>query len=157
NPEDKSDTIIPYNNRITTIHPGAAEGKLLGGNFTLVTGLCGSPYLPDFKDAILFLEDINENMSRLDRMFCQLKNSGILSSIKCFVFGHCTDCKPIADEYTSLTLYQMLEDYIKPLGIPAYSGARIGHIRDQFILPIGVSVRMDADKGTIELLETALS
>lgn len=157
NPEDKSDTLIRYNNRVTTLHPGTAEGKLLGGNLTLVTGLCGSPYLPDFKDAVLFLEEVGESMSRIDRMLCQLKNSGILSVIKGFVFGHCTDCNPIRDEYSSLTLDQMFEDYIKPLGIPAYFGARIGHIRDQFILPVGARVRMDANKGTLELLETALS
>ncbi|SFS54564.1 S66 peptidase family protein [Sphingobacterium wenxiniae] len=156
NPEDTADTIIPYNNRITTIHKGTAEGTLLGGNFTLITGLCGSEYLPDFKDAILFIEEIGENMSRLDRMFCQLKNTGILSSIKGFVFGHCTDCNPIPGEYSSLNLHQLFTDYIKPLGIPAFSGARIGHIRDQFILPVGVQVRMNADEGTIELLEQAL-
>lgn len=155
NPEDAADNFIRYNNRIQTINPGVVEGRLIGGNLTLLTGLCGSEYLPDFKDAILFLEEVGEGMERMDRMFCQLKNSGILAQIKGFVFGHCTDCTP-ASGYGSLTMQQLLQDYIKPLGIPAFSGARIGHISNQFILPVGVQVRMDARQGSMVLLEKAL-
>ncbi|MFD1770906.1 S66 peptidase family protein [Sphingobacterium suaedae] len=155
NPPAVADNFIRYNDRIRTLHPGVAEGVLLGGNLTLLSGLCGSPYLPDFKGAILFLEEVDEDTARLDRMFCQLKNAGILADVKGIIFGNCTNCKP-AHGYGSLTLDQLLEDYIKPLHVPAYTGARIGHINNQFILPIGVRVRMDADKGTIDLLEKAL-
>lgn len=155
NPDDKGDRIVQYKERITTWHPGQAEGILLGGNMTVLTGLCGSPYLPDFKNAILFLEEVDEDTARVDRMFCQLKLSGILSEIKGFVFGKCTGCGP-SGGYGSLTFEQLLKDYIQPLGIPAYSGAMIGHIADQFILPVGAKVKIDADKGTIELLQAAL-
>lgn len=156
NPIDKGDNFIQYKERITTLTSGQAEGILLGGNLTLISGLCGSDYLPDFKNAILFLEEIDENIERVDRMFCQLKLSGILDQIKGFVFGKCTDCSPTAG-YGSLTFEQVLNDYIKPLGIPAYSGAMIGHIANQFILPVGAQVRIDADQGTITLLEKVLS
>lgn len=155
NPTDKGDNLIMYDNRIQTLHEGVAEGRLIGGNLTLIAGLCGSDFLPDFKDAILFVEEVEEGIERVDRMFCQLKNAGILSRIKGFIFGHCTDCKP-SGGYGSLSLQNVLADYIKPLGIPAYSGARIGHISNQFILPVGARVRMDAQKGTIQLLEQAL-
>jgi len=155
NPVNKGESIVQYKDRISTINPGIVEGKLLGGNLTLISGLCGSPYLPDFKDSILFLEEINESPEKVDRMFCQLMNAGILKQIKGFVFGKCTDCSPSAG-YGSLNLDQILRDYIKPLGIPSYSGAVIGHIDNQFLLPVGVKVRMDADKGTIEFLEKAL-
>lgn len=155
NPLDKGDNLIPYNDRITTIRPGIVEGRLIGGNMTLISGLCGSDFLPDFKEAILFLEEVDENIDRVDRMFCQLKNAGILGQIKGFIFGNCTGCKP-ASGYGSLSFQDLFNDYIKPLGIPAYTGARIGHISNQFILPVGVQARMDADKGTIELLEQAL-
>lgn len=151
----KADNIIQYKERITTLQSGQAEGILLGGNLTLISGLCGSEYLPHFKNAILFLEEVDENIERVDRMFCQLKLTGILHQIKGFVFGKCTDCGPAAG-YGSLTLEQVLNDYIKPLGIPAYSGAMIGHIADQFILPVGAKVRIDAEKGTITLLEQVL-
>lgn len=155
NPVKLDNTIVQYKDRISTINPGTAEGVLIGGNLTLLTGLCGSPYLPDFKNAILFVEEVEEKSGRMDRMFCQLLNSGILSQIKGFIFGKCTNCGP-SSGYGSLTVEQILQDYIKPLGIPAYSGAMIGHISDQFLLPVGIRVRMDASEGKIEFLETAL-
>ncbi|UIR56574.1 LD-carboxypeptidase [Sphingobacterium sp. SRCM116780] len=155
NPTDKGDNFIQYKERITTLKSGQAEGTLLGGNLTLISGLCGSDYLPDFTNAILFLEEVDENIERVDRMFCQLKLAGILDQIKGFIFGKCTDCGPTAG-YGSLTLEQVLNEYIRPLEIPAYSGAMIGHIANQFILPVGAKVRMDADKGTITLLDKVL-
>ncbi|MCI0921366.1 S66 peptidase family protein [Sphingobacterium rhinopitheci] len=155
NPVKAENQIIQYKDRIQTITPGIVEGTILGGNLTLLTGLCGSPYLPDFKDAILFIEEIGEKSDRMDRMFCQLMNAGILAQIKGFIFGKCTDCGP-EQAYGAFTLDQMLNDYIKPLGIPAYSGAMIGHISDQFLIPVGVRVRMDASLGKIEYLEKSL-
>lgn len=155
NPRKSENSIVQYKDRIQTITPGIVEGVILGGNLTLLTGLCGTPYLPDFKDTILFVEEIGEKSDRMDRMFCQLMNSGILSQIKGFIFGKCTNCEPTAG-YGALTLNQMLNDYIKPLGIPAYTGAVIGHIPDQFVMPVGVRARMDATKGTIEYLEKSL-
>src|SRR5690606_41435350 len=70
-----------------------SEGKLLGGNLTVLTGLAGSPYYPDFTDSILFLEDIGEEPYRIDRMFSQLALSGALQRINGFVFGRCSDCE----------------------------------------------------------------
>lgn len=155
NPTKAENQIVQFKDRIQTIHPGIVEGIILGGNMTLLTGLCGTPYLPDFKDSILFIEEIDEKSDRMDRMFCQLMNAGILAQIKGFIFGKCTNCGP-SGGYGSLTLDQMLHDYIKPLGIPAYSGAMIGHISDQFLIPVGVRVRMDASIGKIEYLEKSL-
>ncbi|MCA5004603.1 S66 peptidase family protein [Sphingobacterium bovistauri] len=155
NPTKSDSQIIQYKDRIQTITPGIAEGTIIGGNLTLLSGLCGTPYLPDFKGAILFLEEIDEKSERLDRMFCQLMNAGILSQISGFIFGKCSNCGPTGG-YGSLTLEQMLNDYIKPLGIPAFSGAMIGHISDQFLMPVGVKARMDASTGKIEYLEKSL-
>jgi muramoyltetrapeptide carboxypeptidase len=155
NPKLKGENIVQTKDRITTISPGVVEGVLLGGNMTVLTGLCGTPYLPDFKDKILFIEEVDEDMERVDRMFCQLKNAGVLAVIRGFVFGKCTNCKP-SGGYGSVTLDQLFNDYIKPLNVPAYSGAIIGHIAEQFILPVGVKVRMDASQGIITLLEAAL-
>lgn len=146
NPLNKGDDLIPRQNRIQTISPGIAKGKLLGGNLTVLTTISGSPYYPDFSDSILFLEDVSEEPYRIERMLCQLKLNGTLGKIKGFIFGKCTDCAPNGG-YGSLTLDEILNDYIKPLDIPAYQGALIGHIREQFILPVGAQITMDADKG----------
>ncbi|PPL03763.1 S66 peptidase family protein [Parapedobacter indicus] len=135
-----------------TITGGTAEGRLFGGNLTVLTGIAGSAYFPDFEDGILFLEEIGEEPYRIDRMFSQLALTGALRKIKGFVFGQCTDCRS-KNPANSLTVEQILYDYIRPLGIPAFQGARIGHIDEQFILPIGARVRIDATQGSIHIVE----
>jgi muramoyltetrapeptide carboxypeptidase len=148
---EAGDELVPRRNRTRTLVPGQARGRLLGGNLTVLTALAGSPYLPDFDGAILFLEDVSEAPYRVDRMLTTLRLMGVLDRIAGFVFGECTDCDP-GDGYGSLTLSQILDDFIVPLGIPAYTGAMIGHIREQFILPVGGEVELDADAGTLRLL-----
>jgi muramoyltetrapeptide carboxypeptidase len=148
----KGDDLVIKQNRIQTLSPGVAEGIIVGGNLTVLTALAGSPYLPDFQDKILFLEDVEEGPYRIDRMMSTLQLMGALDRIKGFIFGQCTDCEP-SGGYGSLTLHQILEDFIVPLSIPAYRGAMIGHIPKQFIVPIGAKVKMDAGKGMFELTE----
>lgn len=148
---DPGDDLIARKNRTRTIRGGKARGALVGGNLTVLTGLAGSPYMPDFKGRILFLEDIGEAPYRIDRMFSTLKLIGALDQIAGFVFGQCTDCDP-GDGYGSLTLDQIFDDYITPLKIPAYRGAMIGHIREQFILPVGGEVELDADAGSFRMV-----
>lgn len=153
NIHDESDELVVKSNRIQTIKAGKVTGKILGGNLSVLTAISGSPYYPDFKDAILFIEDVGEDPYKMDRMMSTLKLNGTLEKIKGFVFGQCSDCEP-GGGYGSLTLDQVLDDYVLPLNIPAYSGAMIGHISKQFIIPVGAKVAMDADKGTISLLES---
>jgi muramoyltetrapeptide carboxypeptidase len=108
------------------------------------------------------VEEVREEIYRVDRLLTQLKLAGILEQIAGFVFGQCTDCDRLTKENAqkdgeeSLTLAQVLRDHIQPLGIPAYSGSMIGHIKNKFTLPIGVEVEIDATKGTIQLLESAV-
>ena len=152
NKQDAGDELVPRRNRTATITGGKAQGELVGGNLTVLTALAGSPYLPDFRGRILFLEDVSEAPYRIDRMFSTLKLMGALDGIAGFIFGECTDCDP-GDGYGSLTIDEILDDYIRPLKIPAYRGAMIGHIREQFIVPVGGRVEMDADAGTLRMLE----
>ncbi|MGA0103213.1 MAG: LD-carboxypeptidase, partial [Steroidobacteraceae bacterium] len=102
------------------------------------------------------LEDVNEAVYRVDRMFTELKLAGILDRIAGFVFGRCTDCDPDSS-YGSLTLEEVLKEHILPLGIPAFSGSMIGHISEQFTLPIGVDVEIEAETGNIRLLQPAVA
>ncbi|QNL48325.1 LD-carboxypeptidase [Olivibacter sp. SDN3] len=150
NPLLKKDDLIPRENRIQTINPGKVSGKLLGGNLTVLTGISGSKYFPDFENTILFLEDVAEEPYRIERMLCQLKLNGTLDQIKGFIFGKCTNCSP-SGGYGSLTLDEILDDYIRPLNVPAYQGALIGHISEQFILPVGAPIRLNADNGTFSV------
>ncbi len=155
NPVDEEDLLAPRRFRTRTIHPGSARGKLVGGNLTVLTSIIGSEYLPDWKGHILFLEDIGEAVYRVDRMLTQLKLAGVLDNISGFVFGYCTDCK--ADSgYSSFTLNEVLDQHIKPLGIPAWTGSMIGHIDKKFTMPIGVEAKINAEAGEMQLLESAV-
>lgn len=156
NPRDTEQTIVPQQHRTRTITPGKARGRLLGGNLTVFTAILGSPYVPDFTDAILFLEDVQEAPYRIDRMLVQLKLAGILERVKGFVWGTCTQCTP-GEGFGSLTIPDVLDDHVRPLGVPAYYGAMFGHIDRQFTLPVGVEVELDADAGTIRMLEPAVT
>ncbi|MDP5459467.1 LD-carboxypeptidase [Alishewanella sp. SMS8] len=152
NEQESKGELVNRENRTRVITLGKAQGELMGGNLTVLTSLAGTPYLPDFQDKILFLEDIEEQPYRIDRMMSTLKLMGALDKIKGFVFGDCNRCTP-GNGWGSLTLDEIFADFIKPLGIPAYRGAMIGHIPKQFILPVGAKVEMDANAGTLRLLE----
>jgi muramoyltetrapeptide carboxypeptidase len=156
NAADPTDRLTPREHRVQTIFPGETSGVLLGGCLSIVSTILGTPYVPSWKDAILFVEDVNEEIYRIDRMLTHLKLAGVLDQARGFIFGRCTDCGP-GQGYGALTLEQVLDDHIKPLGIPAWYGSMIGHIPMKFTIPVGVPARIDAVEGTIALLEPAVS
>jgi muramoyltetrapeptide carboxypeptidase len=127
----------------------------LGGNLTVLSHLLGSKYVPDWKGSILFLEDVYEDVYRMDRMITQLKLTGALDDMAGFVFGKCTKCDT-SETYGSLTLEDLWDDHIRPLRKPAYSGAMIGHISHKFTIPVGIEAEINADTGTIKLLQGAV-
>lgn len=150
NPTQKGDNLTQTADRITTITTGKAEGIFLGGNLTVLASLIGTPYLPNFNNSILFLEEVNEEIYRIDRLFCQLKLSGILSNLRGVVLGKFTNCGH-GNRFSSLTLEEIFTHYIAPLNIPAFSGTMIGHINNKFTVPVGHIVKIDAEKGSIEV------
>lgn len=155
NPVNLGDNLAQTQDRVQTITGGTTRGRLAGGNLSVLCGIVGSAYLPDWKDHILFVEDDGEKIYRIDRMLTQLQLAGILKTVTGFIFGKCTKCEP-GDDYGSLTLEEVLKDHIKPLGVPAWYGAMIGHIENKFTIPIGIEAEIDADQGTIRMLEPAV-
>ncbi|GAB3558576.1 S66 peptidase family protein [Spirosoma fluminis] len=156
NPAKKEDTLAQTKDRITTIRPGTARGQLAGGNLTVLCHLIGSPFLPDWKGKILFVEDTHEDVYSVDRMITHLKLAGVLNQVAGIVIGKCTSCEPGSGGYGSLTLEDVLTEHIGPLNVPAFAGSMIGHIADKFTVPLGISAEIDADRGTIRLLERAV-
>jgi muramoyltetrapeptide carboxypeptidase len=128
---------------------GRAEGPLIGGNLALLAALCGTPVAPHAHGAILFIEDIAEPAYRIDRAWTQLLLAGVLDGVAGILIGHFTEC----DDDTP----QLLRELAAPLGVPVLAGLPIGHEDDNWTLPLGVRARMDADRGTVELLEGAVS
>jgi len=156
NPLTKPDGTPNNFHKITTINSGTAQGRLIGGNLTAITSLLGSDFLPDWEGKILFLEEVNEKIYRIDRLLTQLKLAGVLDKVSGVIIGKCIQCEP-SKITQSLSLEEVFLDRFKPIDVPVYSGAMIGHIERIFTLPIGVNVRMNADVGSIELLEPAVS
>ncbi len=156
NPTDRGDNLTQVENRIWTISQGSARGRLVGGNLTVLASIVGSEYLPAWDDHILFLEDVGEDVYRIDRMLTQLKLAGVLDRLSGFVFGRCSRCEPDS-AYSSFTLKEVLADHVAPLGIPAFYGSMIGHIRDKFTVPIGVMAEIEATAGRIKLTEPAVA
>ncbi len=153
--EIDEDDLTVVENRVQTLRPGTARGRLLGGNLTVLASLVGSDYLPDWDGCILFIEDVEEAPYRIDRMLTQLGLAGILRQARAVVWGSCTDCRPGAG-FGSLTVTEVLHDHLLPLGVPAWAGAMIGHIDRQFTLPVGLEVEVDATAGTIRMVESAV-
>jgi muramoyltetrapeptide carboxypeptidase len=137
------------------LNGGKASGELAGGNLTVLSGLIGSSFLPDWKNKILFLEEAKEEPYSIDRMLTQLKLAGVLNSISGFIFGKCARCEA-EEPHKAFTFQEVLEQHIKPLGIPAFYGAMIGHIENKLTVPVGIKATMNAEKGTLILDENAV-
>lgn len=139
-----------------TVHGGSATGPLIGGNLSLVAALAGTPYAADFRNAILFLEEVNEAPYRIDRWMTQLDLALGFKKAAALMIGICDECGP-EHEDVSLTLDQTFDIHLQPLSIPAVTGYSIGHIRNQFTIPMGVKATLDTERQTVTLLEAAVS
>jgi muramoyltetrapeptide carboxypeptidase len=150
------DVLVPQRDRVVTISGGVAEGTLAGGNLTLLQCLIGSPYFPDLDGAILVLEDVNEDLYRIDRMLAHLRMVGALARLRAVAIGRFTGLRRHMND-GALGVDDVLAHYCRPLGVPTAYGLPFGHIDDQWTLPLGVRARFDADAGALELLEPAVS
>ncbi|MBL8310320.1 MAG: LD-carboxypeptidase [Burkholderiales bacterium] len=139
-----------------TINGGSAEGVLLGGNLSVLASLVGTPYLPDVPRMLLFLEEISESPYRIDRMLTQLQQAGVLSQAAAVLMGIFVKCD-IAPGDDSLPLQQALSDHFSSRPVPATYGLSFGHVASQWVLPVGIRGRFDADARTLTLLESAVT
>lgn len=137
---------------LATVRGGVAEGLLVGGNLSVLCAMLGTPFAPDVRGRVLFLEDIGEQPYRVDRMLTSLHHAGWFRGAAAVVLGAFTDSRPGRD---GVTVDEVLRERFSPLGIPVLSGLSAGHIDDNLELPFGTRVRVDADRGTLTFLEPA--
>lgn len=140
-----------------TIRAGRARGRLAGGNLSLISSLVGTPYHPDLDGAILVIEDTNEGLYRIDRMLTQLSLAGELSGLSGIAFGYCTQCdadESPGDARQSRTLDDVLLEFADALGIPCIAGIPMGHVDDQWTIPLGAVATLDADSLTLTVEES---
>ena len=153
---DPAGVLVPKENRILPIRPGLAEGPLLGGNLSLLQCLVGTAHLPQLDGAILFLEDVGEDLYRVDRMLAHLRAAGVLGRLAGVAVGRFTELRRHMSD-GAFGFDEILATYFEPLGVPVAFGFPIGHIDDQWTLPLGVRARLDAGAGELELLEPAVA
>jgi muramoyltetrapeptide carboxypeptidase len=155
NPEKEDDELVARQYRTVTLTPGQARGRLVGGNLTLVCSLMGTPWEIDTDGAILLLEDVEEELYRIDRMLTQLAQGGKLAKVAGVAFGACTDCPP--GDGPTFSLEEILGQYLGTLGVPAMAGLDFGHREKMLTLPIGLEATLDATAGTLAFDQAAVS
>lgn len=127
----------------------AVEGPLLGGCLSLLTATLGTPFAPDLAGSILFWEDVNEPLYRIDRMLNQLALSGSLSRITGMVIGKLE----LADEESGgLDLVGVVQEIADRPAWPVASGCPSGHCRPNMTLPLGLTARLDPHRNELQLV-----
>ncbi len=142
------------------VRPGRARGPLTGGNLTLISTTLGTPYEIQTDGRILFLEDVGEEPYSIDRMLTHLRLAGKFRGIRGLIFGECAACRPREFQpgfESTFSTGEVVENILGRLDVPVLTGLVIGHTDDQLTLPLGVEAELDADAGTLTILESALA
>ncbi len=134
----------PQDYPLATVEPGVAHGRLLGGNLSMIAATMGTPYEIDAEGIILFIEDINEPLYRIDRLLTHLRLAGTLARLRGVICGDVAGVDAAA-------LERLLKQTFEPLRIPVLSGWRSGHCDPNLTLPMGALVRLDAGRQELVL------
>jgi muramoyltetrapeptide carboxypeptidase len=126
-----------------TLRTGCAAGPVCGGNLTTLSHLLGTPYAPDFRRHILFLEDCGEAPYRIDRMLTQMKLAGCFENLMGLLLGSFEDCGP------AQAVHAVVEDVLGDAGFPILAGLNAGHREPNRTLPFGIPARLDAERRTL--------
>ena len=128
---------LPVSERRPT--PFHARGILWGGNLSVLVSLCGTPWMPQVRGGILFLEDVNEHPYRIERMLTQLLHAGVLQAQKAIVLGQFTQYRTVAHDkgFKLQTVVDWLRSRVKT---PLFTGLPFGHVPTKVCLPVGQRV-----------------
>jgi muramoyltetrapeptide carboxypeptidase len=127
------------------ISPVSSRGTLLGGNLTMLTHLIGTPYEPDWDQALLFLEDCGEDPYRVDRLFMHLRLRGCLDRVSAILLGKFTGSD---NKEFPLSLVKKI---IGNSTIPVWTGLPVGHGNRNIPLPVGAPAFIDAERGLLSV------
>jgi len=137
---------------LVALHPGRAEGRLVGGCLSLIVCSLGTPYQLETAGNILYLEDVGEKLYSIDRMLTHLRLAGLLRDVRGIVFG------PLKDAHDLPTvIMDLLLDLLADLKVPILFGFPSGHTEDSWTIPFGVRVTLDADRPALIFEEGALA
>jgi muramoyltetrapeptide carboxypeptidase len=128
--------------------PGATfdikKSMLWGGNLTVLSSLLGSPYFPQVRKGLLFLEDVAEHPYRIERMLTQLLHAGVLGQQRAIILGQFTDFKLVPHDrgYKLATVVDWLRSQLK---IPVLTNLPFGHVATKVLLPVGTQAQLLVD------------
>lgn len=144
---------------IRILKGGRAEGALIGGNLSLLCATLGTPFQPDFRDAILFFEDVSEEPYRVDRMLTHLLNAGLLQRVAGVAAGIHAGCAKEPSgrrgEHRQ-SMADVLEERLGLLKVPVVAGLPFGHVPLNATLPVGLKATLDAERGDLIINEPAV-
>lgn len=147
----KGDTLVhPSDWPLTPLHGGQAQGRLTGGNLTMIGASLGTPWAIDTEGAILFIEDVNEPLFRIDRTLTQLRLAGRFEGLRGVLLGDVAKVE-------LGPLYALVQETFADAGIPVLAGWRSGHCNPNLTLPLGAQVRLDADKQCLTLAQDVIT
>jgi muramoyltetrapeptide carboxypeptidase len=133
------------------LFPGRAAGRLVGGNLAVIAHLAGTPFAPDLRGAILFIEEVGEETYRVDRMLIQLRSAGMLRGIRGVVAG-CFAVPARRRFPPDRSLDAVFREAFGPLGVPVVTDVPAGHLRAKRTLPLGAAVDLDTDARRVRLV-----
>jgi muramoyltetrapeptide carboxypeptidase len=143
----------------SVLRGGNAEGRLIGGNLSLLCASLGTPFAPSFKGKILFFEDISERPGRLDRLLTQLWHAGVFSQIAGVAVGVNQDCddpgkkKPKEFQPTGA---DVVRERLAALRVPVVIGLPFGHMDLNATVPVNAMARLDGRRGDLIITEAAV-
>ncbi|OIP14644.1 MAG: LD-carboxypeptidase [Comamonadaceae bacterium CG_4_9_14_3_um_filter_60_33] len=127
------------------------NATLWGGNLTVLTSLLGTPYFPQIKGGVLFLEDVAEHPYRIERMLTQLLHAGVLARQKAVVLGQFTEFKLVAHD-RGFKLQSVMDWLHQQIKVPLLTNLPYGHVATKVLLPVGASVDLNVDGRDVLLL-----
>lgn len=145
-----------YAHTLVPLQTGCAEGRLIAGNLALILSLVGTRHLPDLRRALLVVEDVGEQLHRLDRMWTQLRLAGLLRQLAGLVFGSFTQCPPALPPTATASLDRIQREAAHWIPGPVVRGLPYGHLPRRITLPLGLAARLDTRRGRLEILESAV-
>lgn len=141
--------------RAETIVPGIAEGDVTGGCLCLLCDTIGTANPLDTRGKIIVIEDVDEPPQRIDAMFTHLINTGLLQQCAGIAVGEMTNTDDKVDPTMGgIPWREIIEDRVKPLGIPSVVNFPFGHMKTMLSLPLGIRGRLDANEGVLTFLES---
>jgi muramoyltetrapeptide carboxypeptidase len=128
--------------------PGTIAGTLWGGNLSMLAHLAGTPYLPEVRGGLLYVEEIAEEPYAVERLFYQLHHAGILGAQAAILLGDFDDCVPRNPARYPYAMAEVAESVRALVGCPVLAGLPFGHVARKLTLPFGMPGRLDIAPGS---------